>query len=294
MSSQQEDDKADSPDQGTKRKSPEDLAKSDENENDENGIFLKRIKQEPLQASIKLEPKPDTGTAESDADAPSSSRAVVKTEAKPKGPVRVKTEPVQGHGNAPTSSVAPSDPAPPASAYASAQSSDVSSSSIRPSCRYGIRCYRFDMLKLLFSLVFSKDSISRRNPAHLLAEAHPGAPDYRRPIFPAPPLGTPVCSYGNACYRRNPLHFQQYSHPSDFNSAQNISNRLRRRRAQRQRQNPSSWADDEEDEEDEEDPFGGDNDEDMDYRPGADIDEDEDEEDELEFESERLNADDYD
>ncbi|KRF83189.1 uncharacterized protein Dvir_GJ24045, isoform B [Drosophila virilis] len=72
----------------------------------------------------------------------------------------------------------------------------VSSSTLRPSCRFGIRCYR-------------------RNPAHRNTEAHPGDSDYRRPSYPTPPLGTPACQFGNSCYRRNPVHFQQFSHPSD-------------------------------------------------------------------------------
>ncbi|TDG50047.1 hypothetical protein AWZ03_003557 [Drosophila navojoa] len=75
--------------------------------------------------------------------------------------------------------------------------SSVSSSTLRPSCRFGIKCYR-------------------RNPAHRSSEAHPGDSDYRRPSFPIPPLGTPACPFGNSCYRRNPIHFQQHSHPSDY------------------------------------------------------------------------------
>ncbi|XP_043653103.1 aprataxin and PNK-like factor isoform X3 [Drosophila teissieri] len=139
---------------------------------------------------------------------------------------------------------------------------------------------------LVASAYDATDSFNaRRNPAHRSAEAHPGDQDYRRPDFPAPPLGTPACPYGNSCYRRNPVHFQDYSHPADFNSAQNIRNRLRQRRAQRQ--NDDDSCTDEEDE-----PFGGDNDKDADYRPGADIDEDED--DDLEFDSQRISGDDFD
>lgn len=53
----------------------------------------------------------------------------------------------------------------------------------------------------------------RRNPAHRLAEAHPGDSDYRRPSFPEPAAGTPPCPFGSQCYRRNPAHFQQFTHP---------------------------------------------------------------------------------
>ncbi|KAL7730257.1 hypothetical protein ACLKA6_016521 [Drosophila palustris] len=155
-----------------------------------------------------------------------------------------------------------------------AADSSVSSSTMRPSCRFGIRCYR-------------------RNPAHRSAEAHPGDSDYRRPNFPTPPLGTPACPFGNSCYRRNPVHFQQYSHPTDFNSAQNIRNRLRHRRAQRQ--NPNAVAAQYSDfESDEEDPFHDEAGSDLDYRPGAQDDDEDEEEDDLEFNSERQNCDEFD
>ncbi|XP_034485658.1 aprataxin and PNK-like factor isoform X1 [Drosophila innubila] len=157
-----------------------------------------------------------------------------------------------------------------------AADSSVSSSTFRPSCRFGIRCYR-------------------RNPAHRSAEAHPGDSDYRRPSFPTPPLGTPVCPFGNSCYRRNPVHFQQYSHPPDFNSAQNIRSRLRQRRAQTQNPNArGAQYSDFESEDDEEDPFHDEAGSDLDYRPGAPEDDDDEEEDDLEFNSERQNCDEFD
>lgn len=155
-----------------------------------------------------------------------------------------------------------------------AADSSVSSSTLRPSCRFGIRCYR-------------------RNPAHRSTEAHPGDSDYRRPSFPAPPLGTPACAFGNSCYRRNPIHFQEYSHPPDFNSAQNIRNRLRQRRAQTQNPNAGT-AEFSDFESDEEDPFHDEADSDLDYRPGAQDDDDDEEEDDLEFNSERQNCDEFD
>ncbi|XP_064550974.1 aprataxin and PNK-like factor [Drosophila montana] len=164
----------------------------------------------------------------------------------------------------------------PTSSQSAIVDSSVSSSTLRPSCRFGIRCYR-------------------RNPAHRNIEAHPGDSDYRRPSYPTPPLGTPACQFGNSCYRRNPVHFQQFSHPSDFNSAQNIRNRLRQRRAQTQSSNApadeySDFGSDEE-----EDPFYDQGDSDLDYKPGANEDkDDDDEDDELEFNSERQNCDEFD
>lgn len=68
------------------------------------------------------------------------------------------------------------------------------SSKIRVSCKYGVRC-------------------CRRNPKHRIIEAHPSDNDYRRPNYPTPPKGTPDCRFGDLCYRRNPIHFRDFSHP---------------------------------------------------------------------------------
>ncbi|KAH8386302.1 hypothetical protein KR200_004279, partial [Drosophila serrata] len=252
-------------DQASKRKSPQQDVFEEINQNkrlkpekSEPGVSIKtertddipvEVKTEPVDGDAEAEPEPTPGAA--------SSRDPENVQVKVEPPVAavVKIEPTNFNGQV-------------------SDDSTVSSSSLRPSCRFGIRCYR-------------------RNPAHRSGEAHPGDADYRRPNFPEPPLGTPACPFGNACYRRNPVHFQQHSHPADFNSAQNIRNRLRQRRAQRQ--NGNSRPADEDDfgtEDDDSDPFGGDNDDDADYRPGADIDEDE--EDELEFDSQRIHTDDYD
>lgn len=57
--------------------------------------------------------------------------------------------------------------------------------------------------------------------------AHPGDSDYVRPSYPSPPKGTPLCQYGERCYRRNPMHFIEYSHNFQANnqndSTQNVS-----------------------------------------------------------------------
>lgn len=86
---------------------------------------------------------------------------------------------------------------------------------IRESCRFGIRCYRYTSTEMYF---FFRDNFQfvyyfRRNLLHRTEEAHPGDTDYRRPTFYSPPPGTPSCPYGSACYRRNPEHFREYSHP---------------------------------------------------------------------------------
>ncbi|KAL5284412.1 hypothetical protein ACFFRR_006606 [Megaselia abdita] len=106
------------------------------------------------------------------------------------------------------------------------------SSSTRDSCKYGVKCYR------------------RGNPSHNREMAHPGDSDYRRPDFPDPPKGTPPCPFGMNCYRRNPVHFQQFSH-----SEQAL-------KPKRNKTRPTTvgygiLSDEEEDEEDNED-FSGD------------------------------------
>lgn len=64
----------------------------------------------------------------------------------------------------------------------------------RPSCEFGIRCYR-------------------RTLDHRAQFAHPNDSDYRRPTFPAAPDDAPHCPFGVSCYRRNPQHFREYQHP---------------------------------------------------------------------------------
>nr|XP_036227070.1 aprataxin and PNK-like factor [Bactrocera oleae] len=131
------------------------------------------------------------------------------------------------------------------------------SSTLRQSCRFGIRCYR-------------------RNPTHRSEEAHPGDHDYRRPIYPPPPKGTPDCSYGDQCYRRNPIHFEQFNHPPETDFEQNYKNyRLRQRRRQQQGDDNINNNNFELDD-DFEDPFNDDDAFDSDYEPNSDDEDDED------------------
>ncbi|XP_016952873.1 aprataxin and PNK-like factor isoform X3 [Drosophila biarmipes] len=177
---------------GNKRKSPTEATNGgDENSEAENSPS-KRVKSEEPGSSIKAEPNPESPVqikaepveeADEPAAEPTSSDSAIP----------MKTEPT-ANGNSPAAAVGKMEPT--SSNGQADDDSSVSSSSIRNSCRFGIRCYR-------------------RNPAHRSAEAHPGDQDYRRPNFPEPPLGTPACPFGNACYRRNPVHFQEHSHPAD-------------------------------------------------------------------------------
>lgn len=64
----------------------------------------------------------------------------------------------------------------------------------RPSCEFGIRCYR-------------------RTLEHRTQFAHPNDSDYRRPTFPPAPSDAPHCPFGVTCYRRNPQHFLDFQHP---------------------------------------------------------------------------------
>uniref|UniRef100_A0A182W3H9 PBZ-type domain-containing protein n=1 Tax=Anopheles minimus TaxID=112268 RepID=A0A182W3H9_9DIPT len=121
---------------------------------------------------------------------------------------------------------------------------------LRPSCDFGIRCYR-------------------AGQDHRSAFAHPGDLDYRRPNLPPPPPGTPMCPFGARCYRRNPQHFREYDHP-DPNA--DINRRPRRYSVPR-------WED-EFDMSDDEYPYPFDSDPDFDatssddYFPGLDEDSD--------------------
>nr|XP_019541036.2 aprataxin and PNK-like factor isoform X3 [Aedes albopictus] len=74
------------------------------------------------------------------------------------------------------------------------ETADSTSSPLRPSCEFGIRCYR-------------------RTLEHRAQFAHPNDSDYRRPTFPAAPSDAPHCPYGATCYRRNPQHFRDFQHP---------------------------------------------------------------------------------
>lgn len=74
------------------------------------------------------------------------------------------------------------------------ETADSTSSPLRPSCEFGVRCYR-------------------RTLEHRTQFAHPNDSDYRRPTFPPAPSDAPHCPYGASCYRRNPQHFRDFQHP---------------------------------------------------------------------------------
>ncbi|XP_050087328.1 aprataxin and PNK-like factor isoform X2 [Anopheles aquasalis] len=76
----------------------------------------------------------------------------------------------------------------------SAPSLAANAAPLRPSCDFGIRCYR-------------------AGSDHRTQFAHPGDLDYRRPNFPPAPPGAPLCPFGAKCYRRNPQHFVDFQHP---------------------------------------------------------------------------------
>jgi hypothetical protein len=60
--------------------------------------------------------------------------------------------------------------------------------------------------------VSRKTKISRsRSP---VLRVRPGPPPSATPVPTTLPLGpTIVCKYGKACYRKNPVHFQEFAHP---------------------------------------------------------------------------------
>ncbi|XP_055523801.1 aprataxin and PNK-like factor isoform X2 [Wyeomyia smithii] len=156
----------------------------------------------------------------------------------------------------------------------------------RPSCEFGIRCYR-------------------HNVQHRAQFAHPNDSDYRRPTFAPAPDDAPHCPFGASCYRRNPVHFREYQHP-DSTSVTPITTQVpvqqqqpllnnngiqqvrRRRRMMRDVLmaaivNPLLFAGSD-DEDDDGDLFEYDSDSDE-YRPGRESSGDDDDEDEPEIDT---------
>uniref|UniRef100_A0A1Q3F7C5 PBZ-type domain-containing protein n=1 Tax=Culex tarsalis TaxID=7177 RepID=A0A1Q3F7C5_CULTA len=74
------------------------------------------------------------------------------------------------------------------------ETADSTGPPLRPSCQFGIACYR-------------------HTADHRSEFAHPHDVDYRRPALPPAPDDAPHCPFGAACYRRNPVHFREYQHP---------------------------------------------------------------------------------
>lgn len=86
----------------------------------------------------------------------------------------------------------------------------------RDCCKFSIKCYR--LVKIINS--YEKKTINllsiktRRNHVEHNAElAHPGDADYRLPDYARYLPNMPNCPYRHRCYRRNPMHFDQFSHP---------------------------------------------------------------------------------
>lgn len=134
----------------------------------------------------------------------------------------IKEEPANNGDGIPTSSnevPAPSNDQSVASSNDQPVEQQAERSTRRECCRHGVRCYRWNLnqmnLLLRFYQLFFVLYFFRRNPAHRAEEAHPGDTDYRLPDYPDPPLGAPQCPFLDRCYRRNPIHFQQFSHKTN-------------------------------------------------------------------------------
>lgn len=56
----------------------------------------------------------------------------------------------------------------------------------------------------------------RKSQEHKASFSHPADSDYDTD----PGDDRPSCSYGSACYRRNPVHRRQYKHPSNGGNVQ--------------------------------------------------------------------------
>lgn len=127
-------------------------------------------------AKVQIKPDPDSTTPVASSSNVAISAPNIKPD--PEAPaVSCKTENDAATDNAPN------------------QRNDQSAnSSLRPSCQFGVRCYRVTQ-------------------EHRNEFAHPSDADYRRPNFPPPAADAPPCPFGAACYRRNPSHFQDFRHP---------------------------------------------------------------------------------
>lgn len=142
----------------------------------------------------KLEPKHEKLTCASASGSSSSLLAVVVKSEPPDGggggfeQRAIKSEPVDMSTSTP--------PLPPLQSVAvqTQQPTPAPVVPLRPSCSFGIRCFR-------------------RGPAHRNDMAHPGDPDYRRPNHPPAPSTAPACPFAARCYRRDPEHFRQFAHP---------------------------------------------------------------------------------
>ncbi|CRK89043.1 CLUMA_CG002592, isoform A [Clunio marinus] len=129
--------------------------------------------------TVKVKTEPESqGSDTLDMPVPSSSNSsetpVIKTDPDSTSKIAIKTE--SENNSRPDSS------------------NSSATAPLRPSCSFGIRCYR-------------------NTVDHRLDTAHPTDVDYRRPDFPPAPDDAPDCPFGASCYRRNPEHFQRLKHP---------------------------------------------------------------------------------
>lgn len=150
---------------------------------------------EKLISDIKIKPDPDStnvnaSSLSSTSDLPSTS--TIKSEPE---------SPIQNTASAPTTVAIKPDPdvVKTEDASSTCQSSSavpqpLPQPNIRPSCEFGIRCYR-------------------QTTEHNATFAHPMDNDYRRPAMPPSLPNSPLCQFGSSCYRRNPEHLRTFGHP---------------------------------------------------------------------------------
>lgn len=125
-----------------------------------------------------------------------SFEATIPTVVKP-DPDGVDNEAAEGSSSSTSDAAGPESPQDPDTAPAvevKKETADSTVPPVRPSCQFGIACYR-------------------HTADHRAEFAHPHDVDYRRPAFPPAADDAPHCPFGAACYRRNPQHFREYQHP---------------------------------------------------------------------------------
>lgn len=81
----------------------------------------------------------------------------------------------------------------------------------------------------------------RKNPQHRLDFSHPGDADFVIPIVPAPG-SKPACPYGTSCYRKNPQHIQDYDHTQPPTATSPAKQGRKKRKAAGQKKNTGHYS----------------------------------------------------
>ncbi|KAF4520985.1 hypothetical protein B566_EDAN002481 [Ephemera danica] len=84
-------------------------------------------------------------------------------------------------------------------------------------------------------------SCYRKNPQHRLDFSHPGDADFVVVTAPAPG-SKPACPYGSNCYRKNPQHIQDYDHTQPPTATSPAKQGRKKRKAAGQKKNTGHYS----------------------------------------------------